>query len=107
MVVAHVKQGDKMRKKQKKPSDPKKPDVNEGVKTAIHAIESVMKRKHLSLCEIYRAVGIMADCAVEKTIMEMRADGCSIRKIARRVHMDDSRVSAIIKRNPCKCHCHK
>ena len=82
-----------------------KPSANAGVNKAIQVIESAMKRNHLSLGDVYRAASIMLDRAVEDTIMRMRAAGASIKKISRAIHMDDRRVSAIIKAatsKPCK-----
>ena len=68
-----------------------------GVATAIDSIKSAMRRKGISLLDMYKAVNILTDCAVEEKIVGMRKSGFSIRKIARAIHMDDSRVSAIIK----------
>lgn len=92
----------------KKTSVGKKPLVNKRVQKAIQVIESAMKRNRLNLGEMYHAMTKMLDCAVEAAILRMRAAGDSIRKIARTIHMDDRRVSAIIKANagkvckPCK-----
>lgn len=67
---------------------------------AINAIQSAMKRKGLNLTDMYRAVNVLVDCAVEQTILRMHSQGFSIRKVARAVHMDDRRVSEIIKSKP-------
>ncbi len=66
---------------------------------AINAIKAAMERCKLTLLDMHIAINILVDVHVEKTILRMRADGKSIRVIARAIHMDDKRVSDIIKAN--------
>ena len=76
---------------------PKK-DV-EQIKKSIKLIRSMEKRNKLDFINIFRAANIIADCMTEDTILNLRRQGYSIRKIARYIHMDDKRVSAILKEN--------
>ena len=69
----------------------------DNIKIAIEAINSAMRRKGLGLGDMYEAINLMVDDAMIGTILHMRESGCSIRKIARTVHMDDRRVSNVIK----------
>lgn len=82
----------------------------DNVSVAIEAINAVMRRKGIGLGDMYHAVNMLIDKAVNDVILRMRAEGRSIREIARFVHMDDSRVSRVIKEaykcehkgKPCK-----
>lgn len=76
---------------------PKK-DV-EQIKKSIKLIKSMEKRNNLDFINIFRAANIIVDCMTEETILNLRSQGNSIRKIARSIHMDDKRVSAILKAN--------
>ena len=87
--------------KKAKKSAPKRVDAN-NVSVAIAAINAAMRRKGLSLGDMYAAITCLVDEAVIGTILHMRAAGCSIRKIARKVHMDDRRVSNVIKEAAAK-----
>ena len=69
----------------------------DNIALAIEALKCLMRRKGLGLGDLYHAVNRMIDFAVYETIMNLRCEGLSIRKIARMVHMDDKRVSSIIK----------
>lgn len=69
----------------------------DNIAIAIDAINSVMRRKGLGLGDMYHAINKMIEKVVNETIIRLRAEGKSIREIARFVHMDDSRVSKIIK----------
>lgn len=85
----------------------KNADVEENIKLAVSLINSAMKRHGLSLCDMYGAVNLMADVATKEAILRMRENGYSIRKIARQIHMDDRRVSEIIKSETAKANCGK
>ena len=77
----------------------------DNIALATEALNSVMRRKGLGLGDMYHAINRMIEQAVNDTIMRLRAEGRSIREISRTVHMDDSRVSQIIKTEkskPCK-----
>lgn len=76
---------------------PKK-DV-EQIEKSIKLIESMEKRHKLEFINIYRAVCTIIYAKTEQTIISLRKRGESIRMIARWVHMDDKRVSAILKEN--------
>lgn len=85
---------------------PSKDEV-EKVKCAIRCIESAMKRNKLSLIHVHVAVNAMVKDRTVKVVLDMRSHGASIRRIAREIHMDDKRVSCIIKKycrpsSPCK-----
>ena len=69
----------------------------DNVSIAVEAIRSAMRRKGLGLGDMYHAVNRLIDEAVADTIVRMRSEGRSIREIARTVHMDDKRVSKLIK----------
>lgn len=76
----------------------------DNIAIAIDAINSVMRRKGLGLGDMYHAINKMIEMVVNDTILRLRAEGKSIREIARFVHMDDSRVSKIVKcANKCNC----
>ena len=77
----------------------------DNIALATEALNSVMRRKGLGLGDMYHAINRMIDQAVNDTIMRLRAEGRSIRDIARTVHMDDSRVSQIIKTEKSKLCC--
>lgn len=78
--------------------------LNKKTRLAINAIKAAMEGCKLTLLDMHTAINILVDIHVEKEILRMRADGKSIRFIARAIHMDDKRVSdIIIKANiPCK-----
>ena len=76
---------------------PKK-DV-EQIEKSIKLIESMEKRHKLEFINIFRAVCTIVEGQTERTIICLRKRGESIRRIARSIHMDDSRVSAILKEN--------
>ena len=76
---------------------PKK-DV-EQIEKSIKLVESMEKRHKLEFINIYSAVCTIVDARTEQTIISLRKRGESIRRIARSIHMDDSRVSAILKEN--------
>ena len=69
----------------------------DNIAVAIDSINSAMRRKGLGLGDMYHAINKMIDDVVNDTILRLRSEGKSIREIARFVHMDDSRVSRIIK----------
>ena len=77
----------------------------DNIALATEALNSVMRRKGLGLGDLYHAINRMIDKVVNDTIMRLRAEGRSIREIARTVHMDDSRVSQIIKTEKSKLCC--
>jgi len=77
----------------------------DNVKVAIDSINMAMRRKGLSLGDMWHAVNMLVDQAVTETILRLRAAGESIRVIARTVHMDDGRVSQIIKAEKAKQQC--
>ena len=79
----------------------------DNIALAMEALNSVMRRKGLGLGDMYHAINRMIDQAVNDTIMRLRAEGRSIREISRTVHMDDSRVSQIIKTEKSKSCCGK
>ena len=79
----------------------------DNIALASEAICAAMRRKGLGLGDMYIAINRMIDGAVKDTIMNLRAEGLSIRKIARTVHMDDGRVSQIIKSENAKKCCDK
>lgn len=66
------------------------------VEVASDAIISCMRRTGVGLGDMYHAITRMIDAAVADTVVRLRESGCSIRKIARTVHMDDGRVSKIV-----------
>ena len=76
---------------------PKK-DV-EQIEKSMKLLKSMEKRNKLDFINILRAVTTIIDCMTEDTILNLRRQGYSIRKIARSIHMDDRRVSAILKEN--------
>ena len=79
------------------------------VQCAINCITRAMRRNHLMLVHMeWAIVGLRRSFDVDR-IMNMRACGFSIRKIARTVHMDDKRVSKIISEYGChkQCGCKK
>jgi predicted transcriptional regulator len=76
---------------------PKK-DV-EQIEKSMKLLKSMEKRNKLDFINIFRAANTIIDCMKENTIVNLRRQGYSIRKIARSIHMDDGRVSAILKEN--------
>lgn len=76
---------------------PKK-DV-EQIEKSMKLLKSMEKRNKLDFINIFRAANIIIDCMTEDTILNLRKQGYSIRKIAKSIHMDDRRVSAILKEN--------
>ena len=76
---------------------PKK-DV-EQIEKSMKLLKAMEKRNNLDFINIFRAANIIIDCMTEDTILKLRSQGYSIRKIARSIHMDDRRVSAILKEN--------
>ena len=76
---------------------PKK-DV-EQIEKSMKLLKSMEKRNKLDFINILRAAATIIDCMTEDTILNLRRQGYSIRKIARSIHMDDRRVSAILKEN--------
>ena len=75
----------------------------DNVAVAIDAINSAMRRKGLGLGDMYTAINKMIDKAIEDTVLRLRAEGRSIKYIARTVHIDDGRVSQIIKSRQHHC----
>lgn len=76
---------------------PKK-DV-EQIEKAMKLLKAMEKRNNLDFVNIFRAATTIIDCMTEETILNLRRQGYSIRKIARSIHMDDKRVSEILKAN--------
>lgn len=72
-------------------------DGAEKTKCAIRCVESSMKRNKLTLDDIMDAVKFLYKKRLVGYILSCKTRGDSIRKIARAVHMDDKRVSAILK----------
>ena len=81
----------------KKGSQGPKCHNRDNIDIAVEAINSAMRRNGLGLGDMYHALNRLIDMAVAETIARMRAEGRSIREIARTVHMDDKRVSKLIK----------
>lgn len=81
----------------------------DNIAVAIDAINSAMRRKGVGLGDMYHAINKMIEEVVNETILKLRAYGKSIREIARSVHMDDKRVSKIIREHSChrQCGCKK
>lgn len=75
-----------------------KEDV-EQIEKSMKLLKSMEKRNKLDFINIFRAATTIIDCMTEDTILNLRRQGYSIRKIARSIHMDDRRVSAILKEN--------
>lgn len=81
------------------------------VECAINCTEYSMRRNKLSLLHMCAAIGVLEKRHLISVIREMRDAGKSIHFIARAIHMDDKRVSAILKKenivkpssNPCAC----
>jgi len=69
----------------------------DNIDIAVEAINSAMRRKGLGLGDMYYAINRLIDDAVADTIARMRSEGHSIKEIARTVHMDDKRVSKMVK----------
>lgn len=64
---------------------------------AAAAIARAMSENGLRLYDMYVAMNAMIKQATRETILNLRKSGKSIKAIAKRLHMDDKRVSAIIK----------
>ena len=75
-----------------------KEDV-EQIEKSMKLLKSMEKRNKLDFINIFRAATTIIDCMTEDTILNLRRQGYSIRKIARSIHVDDRRVSAILKEN--------
>lgn len=77
--------------------------IVEKIICAGRCIEAAMKRHDLSLFHVRCAVAEMIRAELVDAVLRLRAEGLSIHKIARRVHLDDRRVSKIIKEGPGYC----
>ena len=75
-----------------------KEDKNQ-IEKSMKLLKAMEKRNNLDFINIFRAANIIIDCMTEDTILKLRSQGYSIRKIARSIHMGDRRVSAILKEN--------
>lgn len=75
-----------------------KEDV-EQIEKSMKLLKSMEKRNKLDFINIFRAAATIIDCMTEDTILNLHRQGYSIRKIARSIHMDDKRISAILKEN--------
>ena len=74
---------------------------------AIRCIESSMKRNRLNILHIGAALDTIEKRMVVQTVLKMKAEGFTNRKIARTIHIDDKKVSAIVKDNATKPCCAK
>ena len=75
-----------------------KEDV-EQIEKSMKLLKAMGKRNNLDFINIFRAANAIIDCMTEDRVLKLRSQGCNIRKIARSIHMDDRRVSAILKGN--------
>lgn len=75
-----------------------KEDVAE-IKKAKKLLLDMSKKSKLELINIFRAASWIIDGMIERTILNLRKQGYGIKKIARLVHIDDRKVSAIVKSN--------
>ena len=75
------------------------------VDCAMRCIENAMRRNKLGLIHMSAAFDAIEKRALVLEIMRMRAEGLTIRKIARTVHLDDKKVSSIIKKGTAQCCC--
>ena len=71
----------------------------EQIEKSMKLLKAMEKRNNLDFINIFRAANAIIDCMTEDTILKLRSQGYNIRKIARSIHMDDRRVSAILKGN--------
>lgn len=74
-------------------------DDLEQIEKSMKLLKAMEKRNNLDFMNIFRAANIIIDCMKEDTILNLRRKGYNIRKIARSIHMDDRRVSDILKDN--------
>jgi len=75
-----------------------KEDVDQ-INKARAIIFEIERQCKLEMINIYRAASYIIDELMERTVLNLRKQGYSIRKIARLVHIDDTKVSAIVKAN--------